>query len=112
MEKIVLENKESDEKNFLEYMSNSDFMKKNKALLEKRFIEALKDEDFVRLANELDVRDEVKYQFTSLIKRISEIRKTCSKCKGLAFCPFDIAGVRENCKVSDGLIKSYFENCP
>ena len=61
MEKIVLENQESKEKNFISYMNNSDFMKKNEMFLEKRFIEALKDPNFVMLANELDVSDEEKY---------------------------------------------------
>lgn len=107
-----MENMDSEEKNFIGYMNNSDFMKKNKALLEKRFIEALKDPDFVKLVNELDVADEEKFKHTSLLKEIVEIRIICSKCKGLAFCPYDIEGVRKTCYTEDGLIKSCYENCP
>lgn len=109
---IVMENEKSEENNFIGLSSNASFKKKNKEIIEKNFIQALKDPEFVKVVNSLDIQDEIKYQYTSLLQEITEINKTCAKCKGLAFCPYDICGVRKKCYVEDNLIKFSYVKCP
>ncbi len=93
-------------------MEKYNFGKFNKRLLEDNFIKALKDPNFVKVANSLDVSDEVKYRYTSSLKEIAENISICSKCKGLAFCPYEIKGVYKEAYVENNIIKFVLKNCP
>ena len=110
MENIILENKVNQkEKNYLELLNNS--QEKRKRLLKDNFIKALKDEEFVKVANSLNVSDDIKCMYTTGLKEIAEINKICQKCKGLNSCPYDIAGVRKNASVNDNLIEFNYCDC-
>ena len=93
-------------------MEKYSFGKVDKKELETNFIKALKDSDFCALANSLDVPDEVKYRYTSLLGDIVEINNTCAKCKGLDSCPYSIPGLRKQAITEDGLIKFVYKRCP
>lgn len=93
-------------------MDKYNFGKVNKTLLENNFIKALKDDDFKVLVNSLDVSDEVKYRYTSSLKEIVEINKTCHDCKGLFNCPYEILGLKKQAIVSDNIIKFVYQKCP
>ncbi len=93
-------------------MEKHSFGKVDKKELEKNFIEALKDKEFVKVVNELDVKDDVKYRYTSTLMEIAKINSTCAKCKGLSSCPYDIIGLKEVARVEDGVIKFLYTKCP
>ena len=93
-------------------MDNYNFGKANKKVLEDNFIKALKDENFVRVANSLNVSDEVKYRYTSNLKEVAKEIPICKSCKGLMFCPYDIKGVRLCANVENNTIKFVYKNCP
>ena len=93
-------------------MEKVSFGKVDKDALEKNFIKALKDSEFVKVVNELDVDDSIKYRYTSNLQEIANINKTCQECIGLDSCPYDITGVRKIAKVEDGIIKFLYINCP
>ena len=93
-------------------MEKYSFGKVNENDLKKNFIKALKDEEFIKVVNELDVADEVKYRYTSSLQEVASINKTCSECPGLHACPYDIKGAKKVAKVEDGLIKFMYVNCP
>ena len=92
-------------------MEKHDFGKVNKKELEDNFVKALKDEEFLKVVNELNISDEIKYRYTSNLKEIADVNKICSKCKGLSFCPFDIIGLKKEAKVEDNVIKFYYKKC-
>ena len=92
-------------------MDKYNFGKVNKTALENNFIKALKDSNFVKLVNSLDVDDEVKYRYTSSLQEIVEINNKCNNCKGLAFCPFELVGLRKQAKVEDNIIKFIYQPC-
>ena len=85
--------------------------KPNEDLLESNFIKALKDSDFVRVVNELDVDDKIKYRYTSSLMDVANSLKTCSKCKGLSFCPYEITGLVKYAYVDDNIIKFAYKKC-
>ena len=93
-------------------MDKYSFGKANKEILENNFIKALKDDNFVKLVNSLDVDDDVKYRYTSQLKEIVEINNVCDKCEGLAFCPFDLPGLKKEAISEDNLIKFVYKKCP
>ena len=112
MEKIIMENKKSDEKNYISALNDSNFKKKNAKFLEDNFIKALKDPNFVEVVNNLDVKDEIKYRYTSQLKEIVTINNQCKNCQGYAFCPMDIPGVRKEVYAEDNVLKFCYRNCP
>ena len=93
-------------------MDNYNFGKANTKSLETNFIKALKDENFVRVVNSLNIQDEIKYRYTSSLKEVASELPICKSCKGLAFCPYDIKGVRKCAIVEDNKIKFVYKNCP
>ena len=93
-------------------MENYQFGKANKKALENNFIKALKDDDFVRVANSLNIADEIKYRYTSSLKEVAAELPICKNCKGLSFCPYDIKGVRKCAVVENDTIKFVYRNCP
>ena len=93
-------------------MDKYSFGKANKKTLENNFIKALKDEHFVEVVNCLDVSDEIKYRYTSTLQEIALINNTCSKCKGLAFCPYDLVGLKKEAEVAGNIIKFKYKKCP
>ena len=113
MSGIIMEtNGKEQEKNYFEVISNSNYAKKNQIFLENNFIKALKDELFVRVVNKLNVADEVKYRYTSELKEVSKCVGICEKCKGLAFCPYDIPGLYKDASVKDERIVFVYKKCP
>lgn len=92
-------------------MKEYNFGKTNKEELENNFVKALKDQEFVKLANSLDVSDEVKYRYTSSLEDIVKINKICSECKGLGTCPYSIPGLKEEAIVEDNIIKFVYKKC-
>ena len=92
-------------------MDKYNFGKVNKVALENNFIKALKDDDFKLLVNSLNVADEVKYRYTSSLKEIVEINKTCANCKGLFSCPYDILGLKKQAIVENDIIKFVYQKC-
>lgn len=86
--------------------------KPNEDLLEKNFIKALKNSDFVNVVNNLDVDDKVKYRYTSSLMDVANNLSTCSKCKGLSFCPYEITGLVKYAYVENGIIKFAYKKCP
>ena len=86
--------------------------KTDENLLEKNFIKALKNDDFVKVVNNLDVDDKVKYRYTSSLMDIANNLSTCSKCKGLSFCPYEITGLVKYAYVDDNIIKFAYKKCP
>ena len=93
-------------------MEKYQFGKANTQVLEDNFIKALKNPDFVRVANSLDVPDNIKCRYTSTLQEVALELPICKNCKGLMFCPYDIKGVRKCAIVSDGIIKYVYKNCP
>lgn len=93
-------------------MEKYNFGKVNKKQLENNFIQALKDENFIRVANSLNIADEIKYRYTSNLKEIAKELPICNNCKELTFCPYDIKGVRKCAIVEGANIKFVYKNCP
>ena len=93
-------------------MEEYNFGKVNKDNLKKNFIKALKDQEFVKVVNELDVNDDIKFRYTSSLQEIATINKICMECKGLEGCPYDIPGVKKIAKVENGIIKFMYIDCP
>ncbi len=93
-------------------MENYSFGKANEKALEDNFIKALKDENFVRVANSLNISDEIKYRYTTSLKEIASEIPICKNCKGLSFCPYKIKGVRKCAEVDGNVIKFVYKNCP
>lgn len=92
-------------------MDSYNFGKVNQKALENNFIKALKDEEFVKVVNKLEISEDIKCKYTSSLKEIAEINKTCSNCKGLMFCPYDITGLKKEAYVEDNLIKFAYKKC-
>ena len=92
-------------------MDNYNFGKSNEKVLEDNFIKSLKDDNFVKLVNSLNVADEVKYRYTSSLKEVANCNEICSKCKGLAFCPYDIKGLKKEAVVNDNIISFMYKKC-
>lgn len=92
-------------------MESYEFGKAKKKILETNFIKALKDPNFVRIANTLDVSDEVKMKYTSHLKEISQQIDICANCKGLGNCPYDIKGLVEYPVVEDNLVRFVYKKC-
>ena len=67
---------------------------------------------FVKVVNNLDVDDKVKYRYTSSLMDIANNLSTCSKCKGLSFCPYEITGLVKYAYVDDNIIKFAYKKCP
>lgn len=93
-------------------METFNFGKVNKYKLEDNFVKALKDPNFVKVANSLDIKDEIKYRYTSSLKEIANNINVCANCKGLAFCPYEIKGLYKDAIVEDNLIKFVYRKCP
>lgn len=85
--------------------------KTNVNLLENNFIQALKDPDFVSVVNKLEIKDEIKYRYTSELKEVSKCLGICNNCKGLAFCPYEIKGLYKDCYVDNNIIKFVYKKC-
>ena len=92
-------------------MEKYSFGKSDEKKLRDNFIKALKDEDFVKVVNELDVTDEVKYRYTSNLWEIKEINKTCANCKGLDSCPYDIVGLKKTAVANNNIINFMYKKC-
>ncbi len=92
-------------------MKKMKFGQVDNSKLEDNFIKALKDPDFITLVNSLDVPDEVKYRYTSSLIDVANNLTTCSKCKGLDRCPYDIPGLFKYAYVDDNIIKFAFKKC-
>ena len=86
--------------------------KPNEDLLEKNFIKALKNPDFVKVVNNLDVDDKIKYRYTSSLMDVANNLSVCSKCKGLSFCPYEITGLVKYAYAEDNIIKFAYKKCP
>ena len=93
-------------------MKEYNFGKVNQKKLEDNFVHALKNPDFVKVANSLNVSDDVKIKYTSTILEVSKELPICKDCKGIMFCPYDIKGVRVCAIVEDNKIKRVYKNCP
>jgi len=93
-------------------MEGYSFGKYNENVLENNFIKALKNEDFVRVANTLNVDDKIKCRYTSELLEVAKELPICRNCKGLAFCPYDIKGVRKCAIVENSIIRFVYKNCP
>ena len=93
-------------------MDEFNFGKVNENSLKKNFVKALKDPEFIKVVNELDVPDEIKYRYTSTLQEVASVNKKCNECKSLRDCPFDIKGVKEIAKVENGIIKFMYVDCP
>jgi len=92
-------------------MESYEFGKAKKKILETNFINALKDPNFVRIANTLDISDEIKMKYTSHLKSISEQIDICTNCKGLGNCPYAIKGLVEYPIVEDNIIRFVYKKC-
>ena len=93
-------------------MQKLKFDKTDENLLEKNFIKALKNPDFVKVANSLDVDDKIKYRYTSSLMDIANNLSTCSNCKGLSNCPYELKGLVKYAYVEDNVIKFAYKKCP
>jgi len=92
-------------------MEKYSFGKVDKKALENNFIKALKDEEFTKIVNELDVDDDIKYRYTSSLKEIANINKTCANCNGLSSCPYDIKGLKKTAVAKDNVIMFLYKSC-
>ncbi len=92
-------------------MQKLKFDKTDEDLLEKNFIKALKDPDFVKVVNSLDIDDKIKYRYTSSLMDVANNLSTCSKCKGLSNCPYEIKGLVKYAYVEDNVIKFAYKKC-
>ena len=92
-------------------MEKYSFGKVDEKALVTNFAKALKDEEFVKVVNELDVSDNIKYRYTSSLKEIALINKTCQDCKGLANCPYEIKGLKKIAVAKDNIINFMYKNC-
>ena len=93
-------------------MKEYNFGKVNQKKLEDNFVLALKNPDFVKVANSLNVSDDVKIKYTSSLLEIAKELPICKECKGMMFCPYDIKGVRAHAIVENNKIKIVYKNCP
>lgn len=92
-------------------MENYDFGKAKKKILEDNFVKALKDENFVRIANTLNISDDIKMNYTSHLKEVAKQIDICTNCKGLGKCPYDIKGLVEYPIVEDQVIRFVYKKC-
>ncbi len=92
-------------------MENYTFGKAKKKNLETNFIKALKDQNFVRIANTLDISDEIKMKYTTHLQEIAKQIDICANCKGLGNCPYQIRGLIEYPVVEDNLIRFVYKKC-
>lgn len=92
-------------------MENYEFGKAKKKMLETNFIKALKDPNFVRIANTLEISDEIKMKYTSHLKEISKQIDICANCKGLGNCPYVIKGLVEYPLVENNIIRFVYKKC-
>ena len=92
-------------------MENYEFGKAKKKSLETNFIKALKDQNFVRIANTLDISDNIKMKYTSHLQEVAKQIDICANCKGLGNCPYDIKGLIEYPVVEDNLIRFVYKKC-
>ena len=93
-------------------MQKLKFDKTDENLLEKNFIKALKNQDFVKVVNSLDIDDNIKYRYTSSLMDVANNLSTCSKCKGLSSCPYELKGLVKYAYVEDNVIKFAYKKCP
>lgn len=84
----------------------------NKNKLEDNFIKALKNSNFVKIVNSLDIKDEIKYNYTSKLMEIANNIEICSNCKGIDKCPYDIKGLYEEAEVDNNIIRFVYKKCP
>ena len=92
-------------------MEKYSFGKVDEKALANNFIKALKDEEFVKVVNELNVSDEVKYRYTSNLQEVAEVNKICDKCTGLDNCPFDIIGLKKTAVANNNIINFMYKKC-
>ena len=92
-------------------MENYGFGKAQKKSLEMNFVKALQDENFVKIANTLDVSDNIKMKYTSHLQEISKQIDICANCKGLGNCPYVIKGLIEYPVVEDEIIRFVYKKC-
>ena len=92
-------------------MEKYSFGKYDEKALANNFAKALKDDEFVKVANELDVSDEIKARYTSNLQEIAEINIICDNCKGLENCPYDIVGLRKVAVANNNVINFMYKKC-
>ena len=92
-------------------MEKYSFGKSDKKELANNFAKALKDEEFVKVANELDISDDIKSHYTSGLQEVAEVNKICANCKCLANCPYDIPGLRKVAVVNNNVINFMYKKC-
>ena len=79
--------------------------------LKINFVKALKDPNFVKIANTLDISDDIKMKYTSHLLDISKQIDICKDCKGIGVCPYKIKGLIEYPIVENNSIKFVFKKC-
>ena len=79
--------------------------------LKENFVRALKDKNFVRIANTLDISDDIKMKYTSHLMDISKQIDICKDCKGIGVCPYKIKGLIEYPIVENNTIKFVYKKC-
>ena len=92
-------------------MEKYSFGKVDEKALVSNFTKALKDDEFVKVANELNVSDEIKARYTSNLQEIAEINIICDNCKGLEECPYDIIGLRKVAVANNNVISFMYKKC-
>lgn len=91
--------------------NNIEFRKRNQ-LLENNFIKALKDPNFVKVANSIDLPEEIKWRYTSGLMDVANNLSICENCKGLVKCPYEISGLCKKAIQDGNTIKYVYERCP
>lgn len=92
-------------------MEKLNFGRVNKNLLEDNFIKALKNPDFVKIVNNLEISDEIKYRYTSQLMDLVKENSICENCKGLIKCPYDLKGLHKEAYVENDVIKFLYKKC-
>lgn len=93
----------------MEKMSFGNF---NERKLEDNFVKALHDPNFVKVVNTLNIKDEIKYRYTSQLMEIANNISICANCKGLNKCPYDIKGLYKMAIVDGEIIRFVYRKCP
>lgn len=92
-------------------MDSYKFGKAKNKVLENNFIKALKDQNFVKIANTLDISDDIKMKYTSHLQEISKQIDICANCKGIENCPYVLKGLVEYPVVEDNLVRFVYKKC-
>ena len=92
-------------------MQKLNFGKTNNKELESNYLKALKDNNFKKIANSLDIDDKIKYRYTTSLQELANNLDTCSKCKGLSNCPYEIPGLIKCAYVDHNIIKFAYKEC-